>query len=58
MLRVVMKPLIPQIPLVGGIQVFFLNSPSVDFNLIGVADVLDMPGLKYYHYQHSKSYSF
>ena len=46
MLRIVMKPLIPQIPLVGGVQVFFLNSPSVDFNLIGVADVLDMPGLK------------
>lgn len=47
MLRVVMKPLISQIPLFGGIQIFFLNSPSVDFNLIGVVDVLDMPGLKY-----------
>ena len=46
MMRVVMKPLIPQIPLVGGVQLFFLNSPSVDFNMIGVADVLDMPGLK------------
>ncbi|XP_057368362.1 extended synaptotagmin-1-like isoform X2 [Daphnia carinata] len=45
MLRVVMKPLISQIPLFGGIQIFFLNSPSVDFNLIGVVDVLDMPGL-------------
>lgn len=47
MLRVIMKPLIAQIPLVGGVQIFFLNSPSVDFNLIGVVDVLDMPGLKY-----------
>jgi len=47
MLRVIMKPLISQIPLFGGIQIFFLNSPSVDFNLIGVVDVLDMPGLKY-----------
>ncbi|XP_046456808.1 extended synaptotagmin-2-like isoform X2 [Daphnia pulex] len=45
MLRVIMKPLISQIPLFGGIQIFFLNSPSVDFNLIGVVDVLDMPGL-------------
>lgn len=47
MLRVILKPLIPQIPLFGGIQVFFLNSPTLDFNLIGVADVFDMPGLKY-----------
>ena len=46
MLRVVMKPLISQIPLVGGLQLFFLNSPSVDFKLIGGADVLDMPGLR------------
>lgn len=41
-----MKPLIPHIPIIGGVQVFFLNSPQVDFNMIGVADVLDMPGLK------------
>lgn len=45
MVRVVMKPLINKIPLVGGLQIFFLNSPHVDFNLVGVADVLDMPGL-------------
>lgn len=41
----VMKPLINQMPLIGGVQYFFLNPPSLDFNLIGVADVLDMPGL-------------
>ncbi|CAH0557885.1 unnamed protein product [Brassicogethes aeneus] len=45
MLRVVMKPLITSIPLVGGLQVFFLNNPDIDFDLVGVADVLDMPGL-------------
>ncbi|RXG73103.1 Extended synaptotagmin-2 [Armadillidium vulgare] len=44
-IRVVMKPLVRQIPLVGGLQVFFLNNPDVDFNLIGIADVFDMPGL-------------
>ncbi|KAK4310040.1 hypothetical protein Pmani_018372 [Petrolisthes manimaculis] len=44
-IRVVMKPLVRQIPLVGGLQVFFLNNPDVDFNLIGLADVFDMPGL-------------
>ncbi|XP_076060225.1 extended synaptotagmin-like protein 2 isoform X8 [Oratosquilla oratoria] len=44
-IRVVMKPLVRQVPLVGGLQVFFLNNPDVDFNLIGVADVFDMPGI-------------
>ncbi|XP_030027059.2 extended synaptotagmin-1 isoform X5 [Manduca sexta] len=44
MVRVVMKPLITKMPLVGGLQVFFLNNPSIDFNLVGAADILDMPG--------------
>jgi hypothetical protein len=34
-------------PLVGGLQIFFLNNPDVDFNLVGVVDVLDLPGLRY-----------
>ncbi|KAJ1519323.1 hypothetical protein ONE63_004622 [Megalurothrips usitatus] len=45
MLRVVMKPLIHKMPLVGGLQVFFLNNPTIDFNLVGAADVLDVPGV-------------
>jgi len=45
MMRVIMKPLITSMPLVGGLQVFFLNNPTIDFNLVGVADLLDMPGL-------------
>ncbi|XP_044743931.1 extended synaptotagmin-2-A isoform X2 [Chrysoperla carnea] len=45
MLRVVMTPLITQVPLVGGVQLFFLNNPTIDFDLVGIADVLDMPGL-------------
>ncbi|XP_071446614.1 extended synaptotagmin-2-B isoform X2 [Hetaerina americana] len=45
MVRVVMKPLIREMPLVGGLQIFFLNNPTIDFNLVGVADLLDMPGL-------------
>lgn len=40
-----MKPLITTMPMVGGLQIFFLNNPNIDFNLVGVADVLDMPGL-------------
>ncbi|GFR28457.1 extended synaptotagmin-2 [Trichonephila clavata] len=44
-IRVVMKPLVKIIPLVGGVTVFFLNRPRIDFNLTNVANVLDMPGL-------------
>ncbi|XP_016838041.1 extended synaptotagmin-1 isoform X2 [Nasonia vitripennis] len=44
MLRVTLKPLIPIIPIAGGVQVFFLNCPIIDFNLVGVADILDLPG--------------
>jgi hypothetical protein len=47
MVRVVMKPLINVMPLVGGLQIYFLNNPTIDFNLVGVADLLDMPGLRY-----------
>ncbi|XP_046986798.1 extended synaptotagmin-2-B isoform X3 [Schistocerca americana] len=43
--RTVMRPLITTVPLIGGLQVFFLRHPTIDFNLVGVADVLDMPGL-------------
>ncbi|XP_037038533.1 extended synaptotagmin-2 isoform X3 [Bradysia coprophila] len=45
MVRVIMKPLIAKMPLVGGLQIFFLNNPNVDFNLVGIVDLLDMPGL-------------
>ncbi|XP_033205710.1 extended synaptotagmin-like protein 2 isoform X2 [Bombus vancouverensis nearcticus] len=43
-MRIVMKPLLPVIPIVGGVQAFFLNPPTINFNLVGVADVLDLPG--------------
>lgn len=44
-LRVVLKPLIHNLPLVGGIQVYFLNSPNVDFAVGGLANVTDLPGI-------------
>ncbi|XP_037079252.1 extended synaptotagmin-1-like [Pollicipes pollicipes] len=44
-MRIVYKPLISTIPIIGGMQVFFLNNPDIEFNMLGVADVLDMPGL-------------
>ncbi|XP_059218409.1 extended synaptotagmin-2 isoform X3 [Stomoxys calcitrans] len=44
-IRVVMKPLIRSMPLIGGLQIFFLNNPNIDFNLVGAIDFMDMPGL-------------
>ncbi|XP_011881625.1 PREDICTED: extended synaptotagmin-1 isoform X2 [Vollenhovia emeryi] len=44
LVRVVMKPMLPMIPLIGGVQIFYLNVPTINFNLVGVADVLDLPG--------------
>lgn len=47
LVRVVMKPMLSVMPLIGGVQIFYLNNPTINFNLIGVADVLDLPGFKY-----------
>lgn len=47
LVRIVMKPMLSVMPLVGGVQVFYLNNPTINFNLVGVADVLDLPGFKY-----------
>ncbi|XP_021349664.1 extended synaptotagmin-2-like isoform X3 [Mizuhopecten yessoensis] len=44
-LRVIFKPLIGQIPLFGGMSFFFINTPDIDFNLTGLANSLDLPGL-------------
>ncbi|CAH0557884.1 unnamed protein product [Brassicogethes aeneus] len=44
-LRVVLKPLISSIPLVGGVQAYFMENPEIDFDLCGIAQVLDMPGM-------------
>eukprot|EP00105_Crassostrea_gigas_P027085 XP_011448299.1 PREDICTED: extended synaptotagmin-2 isoform X2 [Crassostrea gigas] len=45
-MRVILKPLISRMPLFGGLSVFFLNNPSIDFNLKGIADAFDLPGLR------------
>lgn len=44
-IRVVMKPLISKAPFIGGIQVFFLDNPDIDFNLAGPAEIANIPGL-------------
>jgi Ca2+-dependent lipid-binding protein len=45
LLRVVFKPLVTEIPLIGGVQVYFLSPPEINFDLGGVANCLDVPGL-------------
>ena len=44
-LRLVLKPLIHSLPLVGGVQIYFLNNPSIDFAVAGLANVTDLPGI-------------
>ncbi|KAK2570434.1 Extended synaptotagmin-3 [Acropora cervicornis] len=44
-MRVILRPLIPAAPLVGGVSVFFLNRPDIDFDLTNLANILDIPGL-------------
>ncbi|XP_045210461.2 extended synaptotagmin-2-like isoform X2 [Mercenaria mercenaria] len=43
--RVIFKPLINKVPFFGGLSVFFMNNPSIDFNLTSLANALDLPGL-------------
>ena len=45
LLRIVFKPLVTEIPLIGGVQVYFLSPPEINFDLGGVANFLDVPGL-------------
>ena len=44
--RLIFKPLIGDIPLIGGIQFYLTNSPTFDFDLGGIAAVLDLPIVK------------
>ncbi|KAL4229104.1 Extended synaptotagmin-3 [Mactra antiquata] len=43
--RTIFKPLLSQTPFFGGLSVFFLNNPAIDFNLTSLANALDLPGL-------------
>ncbi|KAI4897450.1 hypothetical protein NFI96_031539, partial [Prochilodus magdalenae] len=45
-LRVVLEPLLSEMPLVGAFSLFFLKKPLVDISWTGLTNVLDIPGLK------------
>jgi len=44
-IRVVLNPLISKAPFIGGVQVFFLDNPDINFNLAGPAEIANIPGL-------------
>ncbi|XP_029385226.1 extended synaptotagmin-2 isoform X3 [Echeneis naucrates] len=44
-LRVVMEPLLSDMPLVGALSLFFLKKPLLDINWTGLTNLLDIPGL-------------
>lgn len=45
-LRIILKPLMSDQSIVGGITLFFLKRPKIAFNLTNLLNVLDFPGLK------------
>ncbi|KAJ8010224.1 hypothetical protein DPEC_G00072780 [Dallia pectoralis] len=44
-LRVVMEPLLGDMPLVGALSLFFLKKPLLDINWTGLTNILHIPGL-------------
>ncbi|XP_071270889.1 extended synaptotagmin-2-A-like isoform X3 [Salvelinus alpinus] len=44
-LRVVMEPLLGDMPLIGALSLFFLKKPLLDINWTGLTNILDIPGL-------------
>lgn len=44
-LRVIMDPLLGDMPLVGALSVFFLKKPFLDINWTGLTNMLDIPGV-------------
>ncbi|XP_055975951.1 extended synaptotagmin-1 [Sorex fumeus] len=44
-LRVILEPLIGDVPIVGAVSMFFIRRPSLDINWTGMTNLLDIPGL-------------
>jgi len=43
--RVVIKPLLDVIPLFGGLEIYFIDAPTIDYNLGGMANFAEIPGI-------------
>uniref|UniRef100_A0A452IKY9 Uncharacterized protein n=1 Tax=Gopherus agassizii TaxID=38772 RepID=A0A452IKY9_9SAUR len=44
-LRVILEPLIGDMPIVGALTMFFIRRPTLDINWTGMTNLLDIPGL-------------
>ncbi|XP_070814793.1 extended synaptotagmin-1 [Chaetodon trifascialis] len=45
MMRVILEPLIGDVPIVGAVTMFFIQRPKLDINWTGLTNLLDIPGL-------------
>ncbi|XP_063149752.1 extended synaptotagmin-1 isoform X2 [Candoia aspera] len=45
MLRVILEPLIGDVPIVAALTMFFIRRPTLDINWTGMTNLLDIPGL-------------
>ncbi|XP_037346084.2 extended synaptotagmin-1 [Pungitius pungitius] len=45
MMRVILEPLIGDVPIVGAVTMFFIQRPKLDINWTGLTNMLDIPGL-------------
>uniref|UniRef100_G1P7B2 Extended synaptotagmin 1 n=1 Tax=Myotis lucifugus TaxID=59463 RepID=G1P7B2_MYOLU len=43
-LRVILEPLIGDLPIVGAVSMFFIRRPTLDINWTGMTNLLDIPG--------------
>ncbi|XP_032204486.1 extended synaptotagmin-1 isoform X2 [Mustela erminea] len=44
-LRVILEPLMGDLPIVGAVSMFFIRRPTLDINWTGMTNLLDIPGL-------------
>ncbi|KAM6289107.1 LOW QUALITY PROTEIN: extended synaptotagmin-1-like, partial [Aegotheles albertisi] len=45
MLRIILEPLLGDVPIVGALTMFFIQRPMLDINWTGMTNLLDIPGL-------------
>ncbi|XP_060775117.1 extended synaptotagmin-1 [Neoarius graeffei] len=47
MMRVILEPLIGNVPIVGALTMFFIRRPKLEINWTGLTNLLDIPGLNF-----------
>ncbi|CAF1492686.1 unnamed protein product [Adineta steineri] len=44
-LRLILKSIVSKIPFIGALEIFFLRTPTIDFDLTDIANIIEIPGL-------------